>query len=259
MTSTPKRILIPTLAILLIAGTLAWAGEEENVWVQADGKTVTLHSDQNAMFISDDGVTFDLSDLLPGETRQFGEGAKQVTATRVGDAVTIQRLATGTEGSLEFQCELNRDTCKVITFADNPEKVMIMVEKTRECVNGVGDCDATLDVTLDDLNLGEGAHAIIKMVKCDDTGNCEETEEIHGSHSVEVSADVVGGEHPKMVFVHAAAADGKVKLVCPEGDATIRVNAEQADDTFLCPQHSIPMEKAEEHGVVRRIKIEKQD
>jgi len=257
MKSSWNHALILSLAALFLVGSVAWAGEEEeNVWVTDAGHRMALHGHGNAMFISDDGETFDLSDLLQGQSRAFGEGDKQVTASRDGDIVTINRVASGDEKALEIQCHVDTDTCQVMTFEEDPEKVMIVVTKTRECVNGIGDCEATVDISLDRFDIGEGGHAIIRKVKCDDTGNCEEFEDVHvGSAMIEVIADMEHGNHPNIMVMHAGEMDGKVKLVCPEGDSTVRVDAEQADDTFLCPQHSVPMEQATEHKFIRKIEL----
>ena len=107
---------------------------------------------------------FDLADLRDGETRTFGEGDKLVTVTREDDIVTIVRAESGEERKLEINCQIDKDTCQVMTFEDEPEKVMIIVKKTRECVHGEGDCGAAIDVHVDDLDFGEGSHAIIRKV-----------------------------------------------------------------------------------------------
>jgi hypothetical protein len=260
MKSKLHASLVLSLAAVLFLGAAAWAGEEDsNVWVTAEGKTVDLHG-HNAMFVSDDGETFNLGDLREGETRTFGEGEKQITATRLGEIVTIDRVAGGDERHLEIKCDVERDTCQVITFEENPQKVMIVVKKTRECVDGVGDCEATVDVTLDDIDFGEGAHAIIRKVHCDDAGNCQEFEDVHHSGAtVEVTADFDDGDHPSIVIMRSDGMDGKVTLVCPEGDATIHVAEEQAEDTFLCPQHSVPMEQAAAKKIIRKIRVNKEE
>ena len=88
----------------------AGQGEERNAtktWILlmtvllAGGLTLTLagkgHSgswshEGGAMFIHQEGAErFDVSDLADGETRVFGTGAKQVSATRTGDIVTLSR------------------------------------------------------------------------------------------------------------------------------------------------------------------------
>jgi len=45
-------------------------------------------------------------------------------------------------------------------------------------------------------------------------------------------------------------------LRCPEGDTTMRVKKEEVDEVFLCPKHSLPLEKAPSKGRVHRIKVE---
>ena len=123
-----------------------------------------IHGD--AVFFGDDAEEFDLSDLADGETRVLGSGPKAVTVTRQGDEATISREAQGDVREVNITCLLGSDTCKVLTFADDADKVVIVVEKVRECVNGVGDCDVS--VSVDDFDTA-GEHVIVRrIVSCDD-------------------------------------------------------------------------------------------
>jgi len=261
-----KKLSLMALTVLLVAG-LGVAGEKEvGTWVERDHHAVALHAD-HMMFIGDEGgEKFNLSDLADGESRTFGEGDKQITATRVGDDVTVIREARGDEKALEIKCSAEQDTCQVITFEEDPEKVMIVIQKTRECVNGVGDCAGDIDVTVDHLGGLEGhnVHAIVKKVICDDDGNCETTEDVHGGPggNIEVIADFVGaapGGHGGKVMIMTDDKMGQAMLRCPEGDSSIHVGLEEADDTFLCPKHSVPMEKVEAQHFIRKMRIEKDD
>ena len=50
--------------------------------------------------------------------------------------------------------------------------------------------------------------------------------------------------------------DGEeVVLRCPEGDTTMRVDLDEADETYLCPKHSLPLEKLATAGKPHRVKI----
>ena len=271
-------VLVMALVALLIAGGAA-ADEKKGTWVSDDGHRMAIHAAaQAAMFIGDDGgESFDLSDLADGESRVFGEGDKQITATRVGEAVTIIREAGGDERALEVICTVDKDTCQVITFDENPEKVMIVVQKTRKCVNGVGDCDATIDLTLDCLGGLDGGkldclggldggklHTIMRKVICDDEGNCETTEDIHSGHprhgEIKIIADFDGtGPHRNVMFLADDAGLGQVMLRCPEGDSTVHVETEEAEDTFLCPKHSVPMTKVAQPHFIQKIRVHEDD
>ena len=246
-----KSLGIFAVAMLAVLFTgLVSAGDAK--WVTDDDQTIEIRAHAEAMFFGDNGESFDLAELADGETRTFGEGEKQVTVTRVGSVVTIARDESAEKSKLEIQCDTGRDTCKVITFEDDPEKVMIMVKKTRECVNDVGDCH-NVDVTLDQI--GEGSHAIIRTVKCDDAGDCRHTEKVVGGSELIAIHEIEGGPHRKMMIVHSDEMDSdSVLLRCPEGDSRIHVDQEEAEDTFLCPKHSVPMVKAEK-TFMRKIKV----
>jgi hypothetical protein len=272
-----KLKLILGLAVLLsLALVVAVAGDKQ-VWVSDDGDHHDIHG--NVMFIGEDGEAFDLSDLADGESRVFGSGDKQVTATRDGDVATITREPSGDESSMEITCHLDRDTCKIMTDDGDPEKVMIVIKKVRECVDGEGDC--AVDVDLMDVGVfGDDAHTITirKSINCDDEGNCtEDVSHVGGVHGeghalIEVNAGtgpdgevIVIGEGGNWVGAHAAgdmvfiSGDDKVSLRCPEGDTTMRVDKDEAEEIFLCPKHSLPMEKVETKGRVHEIKVKKVD
>jgi hypothetical protein len=271
-----KSKLILSLVIVLGLALVAAVAGEKNVWVSDDGDHHAVHG--NMMFIGEDGDAFDLSDLADGETRIFGTGEKQVSVTRSGDDATITREASGDESAMQITCQLGQDTCKVMTAAGDPEKVMIMIQKTRECTDGEGDCDVHAQL-MDVGVFGGDAQTIVirKTVNCDDEGNCtEDVSEMghpHGAHAeghaiIEMITEggpdgeviVVGeggnwvGDHGKgdMVFI---SADDKISLRCPEGDTTMRVEKTEAEEIFLCPKHSVPLEKVKTKGSVHEIKV----
>ena len=178
-----RQFLFGSLTVVLLAWGAIVAGE--GTWVSAGGQTIELEGHgKNVFFDDDDG--FDLSDLADGETRVFGAGDKQVTVSRSGDEATIYRAASAEKGELSVTCLLSSDTCRVITSDDDPEQVVIVVEKRRECVDGEGDCD---HLAIEDIAaLGGHAIAITKVVECEDGADCIETEVStgmpHGPHGI---------------------------------------------------------------------------
>ncbi len=244
---------VVAVAAILLSGA-AMAGERGE-WIAKDGERIKLHGQHEMMFIEEGGNAFDLGELLDGETRTFGEGAKQITVSRTGDAITIRREETDEDSIMEIQCDAERDSCRVMTFDDNPEKVMIMISKTRECVNGVGDCDSIgIDVDTVD-HFGDGAHAIVRTVKCGDDGNCKHFDS-RGSTEVIAIQDFIGEPGQNMIFHSGMIDSDQVRLACPEGDSTINVSTEEANDTFLCPKHSVPMTKSDNNVFIRKIHLE---
>lgn len=252
--------------VIAIAATLFGVGalaEEENVrvvvadWVADDGNAIAIHERGGNMFFGeDDGEVLDVSELRDGETRIVGIGAKQVTVFRSGDAVTISRPANGDDKALEVACSVGQDTCQIITFDDEPDKVMIMVQKTRSCVNGAGDCDFARMGHFDHLGADGNQRMMIKRIECGDHGDCSELHEVLGNRSMTVDLDI-DGEGPHAIFMQKGfGSHGQNVLSCPEGDATMHVTAEEADDVFLCPKHSVPMEKMDLPKFIQRIHID---
>jgi len=261
---------------LLVAGdTGAWVAKVECEDGSEDCASTFQIDMAHAAFIADgghnmffgegDATVLNVSDLADGETRIVGTGAKQVTVTRNGDEVRIERPARGDDSEVSIACVVDQDTCKIISFDDDPEKVMIMIQKTRTCIDGEGDCDAHHGMHFETMHGGEGhAMVITKTVECDDAGNCEETEDIrrHGGHGGEATViiEALAGAEGN-VFVHDGGAvrihgmdPNTITLACPEKDATVRVDKEKADEVFLCPQHNVAMERQKQH--VQMIRVE---
>lgn len=248
---TKRALMAMTLVVAVVAPAMGGETKErtEKTWVTATGGTTVIPPDAHVLFVGDEGgESFDLAELRDGETRTFGVGEKQVTVTRAGDVATLSRVSSDAEKSLEVKCKVGQDNCRVITFKDEPEKIMVVVEKTRECVNGIGDCEP-LDIDVEKLGGNAKVRTIVRKVECDDQGNCQESSDVTSDAKiVKVLAHGDGpgdGTLAKIMMFHADDVAGdQVLMVCPEGDSTLHVAKDEADDTYLCPKHNVPMEKA---------------
>jgi len=268
MMRTPRTATVIAAGLLLVAAA-ASAGETAT-WVTSDGAVVDLHDGHHNMFFSEgDHESFDLSDLADGETRVIGVGDKQVTVSRSGDEATIHRDAAADDSELNITCRLSSDTCKVISSNDDPEQVVIVIQKSRECVDGEGDCD----IVIQDFD-GAEAHAIVieRRIECDEEGNCEENDfhrsmshgghaRAHGAGHAVVQIDAAGHGGDAVFFsdegnVFVLGESDHVMLRCPEGDTRMTVDKEKADDVYLCPEHSVALEqvKAKPH-MTRTIQV----
>ena len=276
MKRTIQGFALACLVLILAAGP-GQAGE--GTWVTKSGNVHAIHG-SNAVFVSDDDAErFDLSDLADGETRTFGTGVRAVTVSRSGDEATITRSKSGGDVSaIEITCQLNDDTCTVLTFPNDPEKVMVAIEKERTCINGEGDCDFTFGE-----GLAEG-HIVVD-IDCEGQ-DCGDLHSMHLNGLAELdqafTVESLGdGDEPSRivirrvggvgatednVFVTKVGSSGvcglqrihepsgdNVMLRCSEGDATIMVKKEEAEETFLCPKHSTPMEQVKGHGAGVRV------
>ena len=143
---------------------------------------------------------------------------------------------------------------------------MLIIERTRECVDGESDCEMVDISQFGDL----ATHlSLRKIVECGGGGECEALIEHvgDGPHARgDVKIEIVGDEASSddVLIIRRLGLDGpnlffsdsKVSLACPEGDASLRVDKEEADDVFLCPKHSVPMENLDvPHGAHRVIEI----
>ncbi len=106
----------------------------QSVWVSAG----SLHHGHHTMLVTDGATKHELSELYDGETRIFGYGGRQVSAVREGDKVSITRPQSDDDDDSLLTCTIGRDSCQVLTYEDDPEKVAVMIAKT-------GGCDADED------------------------------------------------------------------------------------------------------------------
>jgi hypothetical protein len=259
-----------TLAAVLVMTTVAAAGD--NHWVSEDGETHAPHPGDDMLFIEDDAEVFNLADLADGETRVFGEGDRQVTVSRNGDVATISRPATDDDRKLDIECHLDSDVCEVTTFDGDSRRVMIMIQKTRECIDGEGDCDHAASA----LAFGEASGQITlhKTIACKEhDDDCEATiqhlslGEGPGHATIVIERDGDAGAMTQDVFLMAEPGSGEVMIIkddkatlrCPEGDVTMRVEREEKQDVFLCPKHSVPLEPVKAEKRVRKIRVKTKD
>ena len=233
-----------TISVLAVAavGALAWVATAAGEWVSKDGHAHAVAAGMHAVFIGDeDGERFDLADLRDGETRLFGRGDKQLTARRSGDEVVLSRPARGDDSELRIVCRLSSDQCSVVTFEDEPEKVLLMVEKHRECAGDPADCEGPFDVDVLSGAGEPGRHVVIRRVECSGD-DCDELEDV-----------AAGTAAPHSIKILRSGDPDQVALRCPKGDTTMRVARADAEKTYLCPQHSLPLEKARTHGAAVRV------
>jgi hypothetical protein len=237
------------LAVAALGCAAAVAGG--GVWVSSDGETHGTLEGGKVVLVGG-GEGFDLSQLADGETRVFGAGDHSVTATRRGDVATITRAASDDGQAVDVTCELGRDKCRIVTTASAPERVMIVVQKERTCVDGEGDC-AEVSVDAADAMPGDGQRIEIrKVLRCEDPDHCEESEDLSGDPMMFISP-LAGMDHPDVhEFILAMPHGDSVLLRCPEGDATLRVKKDEAEQVYLCPKHSKPMQKAEPRSGVKQ-------
>lgn len=258
------------MVAMLVMTAVAAAGD--NSWVSEDGKAYALHSGDDVLFMEGDGEVFNLADLADGETRVFGEGERQVTVARNGNVATISRPATDDDRKLDIECHLDSDVCKVTTFDGDSRRVMIMVQKTRECIDGEGDCEHAASA----LAFGEASGQIVmhKTIACGEHDeDCEATIEHlelgdgpgHATIVIERATGADAMTQDIILMAEPGAGDvlimkdDKVTLRCPEGDATMRVEQEEKQDVFLCPKHSVPLEPVKAEKRMHKIRVKSKD
>lgn len=202
------------LMVMLSLGVFSAWGETEGetesglVWVEEHG-----HGDA--------AEVVKLSDLADGETRTFDTEKGQIVASRDGDDILLTLRKEGEEEH-SFTCVANKDECLIITPKDGSDKSTVLVIKKR--AHGAGGEEMDIDMMV----LGDH-HAMARG-----------------------KALFIGGDGANVLRLHTGHKGMKVRieesgvvLRCPEGDTTMRVEEDEADKTFFCPKHNVPLEKAE--------------
>lgn len=214
----------------------------------------------------DHGETLDLQDLADGETREFGDGDHRVVATREGDAI---RLEIGHDGSVVelARCAGEEEDCKIslIGAAGEPTVAIVRVDGDAH-----GSHESMKIVRLGDHD-GEGLTGHIAIAGALDGDGNVFFEKLLGEGDADILVESLGGDGTDVAWVTSDGADAnailerlhahgghgehapkvlrlgssnKTRLRCPEGDASLTVDKDEADDTFYCPKHEIALERA---------------
>jgi hypothetical protein len=234
-----KRARLYAIAAAAGIALIAWGlgSAAEMSWVSTD--VIDL----------DEKDAFDLSDLADGEERTFGSGDKRITVARKGNQIIITH---GGEKQIKTVCTVDRDECKILTFDGDPERIGLIIKK----VGGLGDGeDCDHDLATLDLHDGDGKIMVVKTVGCGGGEGPHSVIRIDGDEAISsgfVKSFVLGGEGHRLIL---GTEGGGVMLRCPEGDTTMHVEEEDADQVFLCPMHSVPLEKVEGKHRIHKIMI----
>jgi hypothetical protein len=205
--------------------------------------------------------TEDLAQMKDGETRTFGEGKAQITASRRGDDIEITLPAEDGKTPRTLTCKAGDQHCFVMahdelghgtvmvmraagdgasneafswsggdggTWTDESGKTMVLHSDGGEHeIRIVAEADGepgTVKVIRVDAGDGEPGEVKVYAMDGDDT---------EGFKMLSGSSDA-----PQMIRIEVKGT----MLHCPEGDATLHV--EEGDDAvYLCPKHNVAMEK----------------
>lgn len=246
--------LLAVIVIVLL--TMGASSTSEMTWTVKTGDDI----------LEGEGTTFNLAELADGETRTFGPAEKQFTVSRKGNIVTMTHAGSEDSAKLETICNLDKDSCKIITFDGESGKTAIVVEKSGGCCEGDRDC-IDLATTLD-LDQADGHVTVMKKFISGVEHGCQKMKDVLISGDDETRAfafvthDGTALEHMENLMVigqdgHTIVipAGDEIMLRCPEGDTTMTVSKDEADEVFLCPRHSVPMEKTAGAKQVHKIMI----
>ena len=114
------------------------------------------------------------------------------------------------------------------------------------------------------------AHVLMERLgACDEGEDCQGFQVIRGDggagNMIMLQSEGAGGSwvqgDGKMITIdslgnHVFVTSDDLTLRCPEGDTTTTIKKDLRNQTFLCPQHSVPLEEVK-RPAMHRIKIDR--
>ena len=182
-----------------------------------------------------------LEDLADGETRTFGEGDHKVTVTRTGDQLTV--TIAGLEG-LHGKHVLLVDGDHGADVETGEDHLLWIGEDGK--VITIKGADADGKVMIKTSGDGTEIEKEVHVIRIGEDGE---------KHAENITIDVMKeGGQPHVIKMISKGDHGhgdKTVLRCPEGDTTMVIDKEDAEETYLCPKHKIEM-KPVVHKVVKK-------
>ncbi len=168
-----------------------------------------------------------LEDLADGETRTFGEGDHKVTVTRKGDLLTV-KIDDLEEAHGKHMLWVGEDG-KVITLEG-------------------GDADNVMIKTSGD---GTEIEKEVHVIRIGEDGE---------KHAENITIDVMkeGGEPHviKMISKGDHEHGDKIVLRCPEGDTTMVLDKDEAEETYLCPKHKSELQPVAHKVIKKKVEVQ---
>ncbi|GEM_PF-5575649 len=204
------------IVFLVSALTLASAGGESK--------------NESVIEIQGIGDVVKLEKLEDGETRVIREGDPEITATRDGRTIRIVTKNDGSEQEIMEVLCTGSDGCD--------DKILVRLDS-----DAAEDLDILTKVisstiSYESLSGDDGASPKKHVFVFQGAGENDDASNVFsGSHQIFLSQ--AGGEEAGILQKLRSPL-----LRCPEGDATLRITEEDAEQAFFCPRHGIEMEKS---------------
>jgi len=211
----------------------------------------------------------DLAQMKDGETRTFGEGKAQVTATRRGDDIEITLPGDDGKKTRTLTCKAGDQHCFVMAHDDLGHGTVMVMRTAGEGAEGseafswtsaggegktmvfhpeggeqeiqiIAEADGEPgEVKVITVNGVDGEPGEMKVITMD-AADAEGFKMLHES---------AGGPHVIRIEVKGSM------LRCPEGDATMHVD-DGDEAVYLCPKHNVALEKSDATKMFeRRIEV----
>ena len=202
--------------------------------------------------------TLKLEDLADGETRTFGEGDHKVTVTRNGDKLSLnveglegihgKHVTIGSAGH-DIDCDADSGDCNVWISEDG--NVITLG------AGGIGG-DAHANVIIEALAEGGDIEKEVHVIRIGEGGENTFTIDVNGEGAGSHIVKMIGGGHHvghgNGMFITSGDSD-KTILRCEEGDTTMTVDSEEADEIFFCPRHKTELKQVGRKVIHKKIEV----
>lgn len=202
-------------------------------WTKMALTALTLGVALAAFAFDGDTEELHLSDLEDGETRIFGEGEHEISATRDGDVVTVSMPGVDDEAMHEISVDLSEDDGHIVVL-EGEHKNAIWVKAGGE----LGEDE--MDIEILDLEDGEPGEANVFIRKMIEVAEGDEELESRTMRIMCVGAGEGEGKAVEidvqgLIDEHGEHADVQIMKIsteeCEEGEKVmVRIEVEEEED-----------------------------
>ncbi len=242
------------LAVALLTSPVGLAGDD------TDHDKFHIHG-------LDEFEKIDLAELADGETRRFPSGDGEVIVTRDGDTIRLTRDPSDGDKDIEIKCPVGAGSCQLLLGDLDGTKTSMLLSTRALCDDGDENCNEDIRIAMFTKGLASSfghTEDVYVVTDGDEDGKRIQIKtagiaEAARNFAFTIAGDAEGLVHGDgKVLVIETNPDGRIKLVCPEGDVTMKVDKDDADSGYRCPKHGVLLERAKTHEHLRRLQIKRE-
>ncbi len=189
-----------------------------------------------------------LEDLADGETRTFGEGDHKVTVTRNGDQLSVN--IDGMEGLHGKQVMLATAGHDIDCKTDDGDCNLWVSEDGNVIKLGAGGIGGNAMFFSDEGDAHGGIEKEVHIIRIGEGGENSFTVDVDGEEGGPHIVKMIGG-----MGHHGLGHGDKTVLRCTEGDTTMVLDTDEAEEVFFCPKHKTELKPVTRKIIERKFEV----